>query len=88
MLNLLCIPFLLLLTHPQALSLRLQPELLGRNTLGAKTSCWPGHLIPILTPLLAHVLYYTAKSYILYECTITDTTYLVLQLNALLGAYW
>jgi len=30
-LNLLCIPFLLLLTHPQALSLRLQPELLGRN---------------------------------------------------------
>jgi len=33
MLNLLCIPFLLLLTHPQALSLRLQPELLGRNSL-------------------------------------------------------
>jgi len=30
-LNLLCIPFLLLLTHPQALSLRLQPELLGCN---------------------------------------------------------
>ena len=33
MLNLLCIPFLLLLTHPQALRLRLQPELLGRNTM-------------------------------------------------------
>jgi len=31
MLNLLCIPFPLLLTHPQALSLRLQPELLGHN---------------------------------------------------------
>ena len=31
-LNLLCISFLLLLTHPQALSLRLQPELLGHNT--------------------------------------------------------
>ena len=30
-LNLLCIPFLLLLTHPQALRLRLQPELLGHN---------------------------------------------------------
>ena len=28
-----CIPFLLLLTHPQALSLRLQPELLGRNNI-------------------------------------------------------
>ena len=33
MLNLLCIPFLLLLTHPQALSLRLQPELLGHNNV-------------------------------------------------------
>jgi len=31
MLNLLCIPFLSLLTHPQALRLRLQPELLGYN---------------------------------------------------------
>jgi len=31
-LNLLCIPFLLLLTHPQALRLRLQPELLDCNT--------------------------------------------------------
>ena len=33
-LNLLCIPFPLLLTHSQALSLRLQPELLGCNTVG------------------------------------------------------
>jgi len=32
MLNLLCIPFLSLLTHHQALRLRLQPELLGHNT--------------------------------------------------------
>ena len=32
MLNLLCIPFPLLLTHPQALRLRLQPELLGHNS--------------------------------------------------------
>jgi len=32
MLNLLCIPFLLLLTHPQVLSLRLQPELLVLQT--------------------------------------------------------
>ena len=31
-LNLLYISFLSLLTHPQALSLRLQPELLGHNT--------------------------------------------------------
>ena len=37
MLNLLYIPFLLLLTHPQALSLRLQPELLGHNTI---TGSW------------------------------------------------
>jgi len=33
MLSLLCIPFLLLPTHPQALSLKLQPELLGCNII-------------------------------------------------------
>jgi len=37
MLNLLYIPFFLLLTHPQALRLRLQPELLGRNSGRQKT---------------------------------------------------
>ena len=43
MLNLLCIPFLLLLTHPQALSLRLQPELLGRNRLLERRIPWMVH---------------------------------------------
>jgi len=47
-LNLLCIPFPLLLTHSQALSLTLQPELLGCNTnFSTDPSLWDGNFSSI-----------------------------------------